>query len=67
MSNTMITDITPSGYIMGPPLASTSRKLICLGAASDDAAAAVAAVAKDVERNNPTTEKWRHFMNVPPF
>src|SRR6478609_8258816 len=61
INSTVMSDITPSGYIMNPPFARISRKLDSLTA---DAGASGAADAMSAVRKNPATEKWQHFMKV---
>ena len=61
INRTVMTDITPSGYIMMPPFARISRKFISWSGGTGDSAAAEATSA---ERKKPTTEKWQHFMKM---
>ena len=61
IKTTVMTDITPSGYIMMPPLARISRKFISLTAGTGVSAAAEATSA---ERKKTATEKWQHFMKM---
>jgi hypothetical protein len=64
ISNTVITDISPSGYIMIPPFTMISKKFISITVGTGVSAAAGAASA---ERKNPAIEKWQHFMDVRGF
>ena len=61
INNRVMTDMIPNGYIMIPPLARISRKLVSFTGAG--AWAVVAAKAVSALRKKPEKVNGKHFMN----